>query len=408
MNTMRSMLNDYLTTRRALGFKLRSEGTGLMAFVSYMQTHGLDHITTEMALKWALLPASVQSAQHARRLGFIRGFARYCSAIDPRTQIAPVDLIPCVRLRPQPHFFSDDDIERLLQAALELPPDDGLCRWTFHCLFGLLCVAGLRIGEARTLTFGDVDLHEAILTIRSTKFGKSRLVPLHPSALEVLADYMRRRQSLAATLTTDHVFVNDQGTPLSHDRALDTFQRLLKKIGVVEQRDRRRPHLHDLRHRFALQTLLQWYRDGQDVERRLPVLSAYLGHTEVRDTYWYLSARPELMRLAQSDSSGIGGRGHDARSQLCKRAHALLHATSHRAAARQRPHRGFISRHLPSAAEVQQGPYRQGPIRPRVARHRRPIDQRLLGRFGGTSRYHAAHPQSTAHGNPITIQIRCL
>lgn len=299
MNTMRSILNDYLTTRRALGFKLRSEGTGLMAFVSYMQTHGLDHITTETALKWALLPASVQSAQHARRLGFIRGFARYCSAIDPRTQIAPVDLIPCVRLRPQPHFFSDDDIERLLQAALELPPDDGLRRWTFHCLFGLLCVAGLRIGEARALTFGDVDLHEAILTIRSTKFGKSRLVPLHPSALEVLADYMRRRQSLAATLTTDHVFVNDQGTPLSHDRALDTFQRLLKKIGVVEQRDRRRPHLHDLRHRFALQTLLQWYRDGQDVERRLPVLSAYLGHTEVRDTYWYLSARPELMSLAQ-------------------------------------------------------------------------------------------------------------
>ena len=210
-----------------------------------------------------------------------------------------MDLIPCVRLRPQPHFFSDDDIERLLQAALELPPDDGLRRWTFHCLFGLLCVAGLRIGEARALTFGDVDLHEAILTIRSTKFGKSRLVPLHPSALEVLADYMRRRQSLAATLTTDHVFVNDQGTPLSHDRALDTFQRLLKKIGVVEQRDRRRPHLHDLRHRFALQTLLQWYRDGQDVERRLPVLSAYLGHTEVRDTYWYLSARPELMSLAQ-------------------------------------------------------------------------------------------------------------
>lgn len=122
MNTLRSMLNDYLAIRRALGFKLHSEGTGLGTFVSYMETHGFGHITTDMALKWAVLPAFVQSVQHARRLGFIRGFARYCSAIDPRTQIPPVDLIPCVRLRPRPHFFSDEDIERLLQAAIELPP----------------------------------------------------------------------------------------------------------------------------------------------------------------------------------------------------------------------------------------------------------------------------------------------
>ena len=299
MNTLRSMLIDYLAMRRALGYKLQSEGTSLATFISYLESVGADHITTEVALKWALLPAAVQPVQQARRLGFIRAFARYCSAIDPRTQIPSVGLIHCVRLRPLPHFFSDDDIERLLQAALELPPDDGMRRWTFHCLFGLLSVSGLRIGEARALTFADVDLQEAILTIRSTKFGKSRLVPLHPSAVEVLADYMRRRQALGAASASDHVFINDRGAPLSCDQPIDTFQRLLKKIGVTEQRPGRRPHLHDLRHRFAFQTLLQWYRDGQDVERRLPVLSAYLGHTEVRDTYWYLSARPELMNLAQ-------------------------------------------------------------------------------------------------------------
>ena len=299
MNTLRSMLIDYLAMRRALGYKLQSEGTGLATFISYLESVGADHITTEVALNWALLPAVVQPVQQARRLGFIRAFARYCSAIDPRTQIPSVGLIHCVRLRPLPHFFSDDDIERLLQAALELPPDGGMRRWTFHCLFGLLSVSGLRIGEARALTFADVDLQEAILTIRSTKFGKSRLVPLHPSAVEVLADYMRRRQALGAALACDHVFINNRGAPLSRDQSLDTFQRLLKKIGVTEQRAGRRPHLHDLRHRFALQSLLQWYRDGQDVERRLPVLSAYLGHTEVRDTYWYLSARPELMNLAQ-------------------------------------------------------------------------------------------------------------
>lgn len=299
MNTPRSMLIDYLAMRRALGYKLQSEGTGLATFISYLETVGADHITTEMALKWALLPAAVQPVQQSRRLGFIRSFARYCSAIDPRTQIPSVGLIHCVRLRPLPHFFGDGDIQSLLQAALELPPNDGLRRWTFHCLFGLLSVSGLRIGEARALSFADVALQEAILTIRSTKFGKSRLVPLHPSAIEVLTDYMRRRQALGAASASAPVFINDRGAPLSYDQSLNTFQRLLKKIGVTEQRAGRRPHLHDLRHRFAFQTLLQWYRDGQDVERRLPVLSAYLAHTEVRDTYWYLSARPELMILAQ-------------------------------------------------------------------------------------------------------------
>ncbi len=299
MNTLRLLLHDYLTTRRGLGFKLISEGTGLATFVSYMESTGFDHITNEIALKWAQLPTAVQDIQWARRLGFIRGFARYCSAIDARTQIPPTDLIPCRRVRPQPHFFSDGDIEQLLHAALALAPADGLRRWTFHCLFGLLSVSGLRIGEAHALTFEDVDLQEAVLTIRSTKFGKSRLVPLHSSTVEVLADYMRRRHSHFDPRSTDHVFVNERGAPLTRDQTLDTFQRLLKKNGVTNQRERRRPHLHDLRHRFALQTLLQWYRDGHDVERRLPVLSAYLGHTEIRDTYWYLSARPELMSLAQ-------------------------------------------------------------------------------------------------------------
>lgn len=218
MNTLRTLLEDYLTMRRALGFKLRTEGTGLTTFVSYMESTGIDHITNEVALSWARLPESVQSVQQARRLGFVRGFARYCSAIDSRTQVPPPDLIPAVRVRRPPHFFSDSDIELLLGAALALPPVDGLRRWTFHCLFGLLSVSGLRIGEAIALTFEDVDLQEAILTIRSTKFGKSRLVPLHASTVAVLADYMRRRQALHPTRPADHVLVNERGAHLSHDQ----------------------------------------------------------------------------------------------------------------------------------------------------------------------------------------------
>ena len=299
MITLRSLLDDYLAMRRSLGFKLHSEGTGLNTFVSFMEERRLDHITNEAALIWAQLPTSVQDIQWARRLGFVRCFARYCSAIDPRTQIPPPELIPCKRVRPQPYFFTDGEIENLLHATLTLTPKDGLRRWTYRCLFGLLSVSGLRIGEARALALDDVDLGEAILTIRSTKFGKSRLVPMHASTVEVLADYLQRRRGFRPARSTNHVFVNDRGAPLSHDQALDTFQRLLKASGFANQRERRRPHLHDLRHRFAQKTLVQWYRDGQDVERRLPVLSAYLGHTEVRDTYWYLSARPELMTLAQ-------------------------------------------------------------------------------------------------------------
>ncbi|RWD66343.1 MAG: integrase [Mesorhizobium sp.] len=295
---MRTLLEEYLATRRALGFKLQTEGTGLATFVSYLESAGIDHITNEIALRWARLPVSVQPVQWAWRLGIIRGFARYCSAFDPRTQVPPTDLIPSTRVRRSPHFFSDGDIEQLLCAALALPPIDGLRRWTFHCLFGLLSVSGLRIGEAIRLSFEDVNLQEAILTIRSTKFGKSRLVPMHSSTADVLAAYMQRRQAFRAARSTDHVFVNERGAPLTYDQSIDTFQRLLNKIGVTNQRDNRRPHLHDLRHRFATKTLVQWYRDGRDVHRQLPVLSAYLGHTETSNTYWYLSACPELMGLS--------------------------------------------------------------------------------------------------------------
>lgn len=299
MNSLRTLLEGYLAIRRGLGFKLRTEGTGLTTFVSYMEAAGADHITTEIALKWARLPTSVQPLQWARRLGFVRGFARYCSAFDPRTQVPPTDLLVATKVRRPPFPFEDDDIEQLLRATLELQPEDGLRRWTFHCLFGLLSVSGLRIGEAIALTFEDVDLQEGILTIRSTKFGKSRLVPMQASTVGVLADYIQRRRSFRTAFPTHHVFINERGKPLTRDQSIDTFQRLLKKIGVTSQRDGRRPHLHDLRHRFAMRTLVQWYRDGQDVERQLPVLSAYLGHTETRDTYWYLSACPELMGLAR-------------------------------------------------------------------------------------------------------------
>ena len=234
----------------------------------------------------------------AQRLSYVRGFARYCSAIDPPTEVPPLGLLPFPHRRPSPYLFTDNDIDRLLQDALQWPAKEGLANHTLYCLFGLLSVSGLRICEALGLALDDVDLDVGILTIRATKFGKSRLVPLHSTTVEVLTDYRERRERFLDGRQVPHWFVNTHGGRLGYDPVLRTFRRLT--AGLPSQPGRARPRLHDLRHRFALMTVVHWYRDGQDVERRLPVLSAFLGHVQTSDTYWYLSACPELLGAAKA------------------------------------------------------------------------------------------------------------
>ncbi len=297
MSTLRELLQDYLTTRRALGFKLRTDGTGLLSFVAFMEQAQAESISTELALAWAKQPTSVQPTRWAQRLSYVRGFARYCLAIDPRTEVPPPGLLPFPHRRPSPYFFTDDDIDHLLQDALQWPAKEGLANHTLYCLFGLLSVAGLRIGEALGLALDEVDLDEGILTLRATKFGKSRLVPLHPTTVEVLTDYRERRERFLDGRQVPHWFVNTHGERLRYDGVLRAFHRLT--AGLPSQPGRVRPRPHDLRHRFALVTVVHWYRDGQDVQRRLPVLSAFLGHVQVSDTYWYLSACPQLLDVAK-------------------------------------------------------------------------------------------------------------
>lgn len=305
MSTLRERLNDYLVMRRALGFKFYSEGTGLLAFVDFMEQQQANTIRVDLALAWAKLPTAVQPVRWAQRLSYVRGFARYCRAFDAATEIPHAQLLPFSRRSPMPYPFADEHIETLLQNALQLPAKDGLANYTYHCLFGLLVVTGLRIGEALALTVEDVDLDAELLTIRSTKFGKSRLVPLHSTSVEVLAEYRRRRDRFLGGRAVCNWFVNAQGTRLKYDPVHAVFQRLTAVL--PEQPGYRRPRLHDLRHHFAITTLVRWYREGQDVERRLPVLSAFLGHVEVRDTYWYLTARPELLEAAKDRLEGRWG-----------------------------------------------------------------------------------------------------
>ena len=302
MTTLRQAVQEYLTMRRDLGFKLREAGKGLLNFVTFMEQHRASCITQALALAWAHESSNAQPAHRAQRLSFVRGFAQYRSATDPRTQIPAPGLLPFQPKRARPYLYSDAEIRRLLRAALTMPCryERGALRpWVFHCLFGLLSVSGLRLGEARNLELHDVDLKAAVLTIRGAKFGKTRLVPLHASTCQVLGTYIARRQRhWAQRPVSSYVFVSSWGHRLDSGDVHRTFYALSRQIGLRGPSDTHGPRLHDLRHRFATNTLVRWYRSDQDPERRLPILSAYLGHVHVADTQWYLSGSPELMREA--------------------------------------------------------------------------------------------------------------
>jgi integrase/recombinase XerD len=233
MTTIRQMLGDYLALRRDLGYKLLSDGTALLSFIGFLEESGAEYISTEHAVAWALLPTSVQAVRWWRRLAFVRGFARYCAALDPRTEVPPADLLPYRYERRAPFFFSDDEVRALLQAAIALPAKDGLANHTHYCLIGLLSVTGIRISEALNLTMNDVDLDNAVLTIHSTKFGKSRLVPLHQSTVKALADYRERRARFLRGRQVPHWFVNRQGKQVRCDTFDRQFRRLTDKLSLM-------------------------------------------------------------------------------------------------------------------------------------------------------------------------------
>ncbi len=302
MNTIQQDIHEYLSMRRSLGFKLRDAGNALLDFSSFMEKHRAPYITQALALIWAQQPTNVQPAHWAQRLGFVRGFARYRSSSDPRTQIPSPGLLPFQPKRARPYLYSDEEIKKLLHAALNMShryEKGALLPWVYYCLLGLLSVTGLRLSEARNLKLQDVDLKAAVLTIRNAKFGKNRLIPLHASTCKVITDYITKRQCHWGDRTvSSYLFVSSQGNRLDNGQIHRTFYVLSRQIGLRGAFDNHGPRLHDFRHRFATNTLLNWYRSEQDPERLLPILSAYLGHVHVADTQWYLESSPELMREA--------------------------------------------------------------------------------------------------------------
>ncbi len=287
-------LDDYLAARRALGFKLEQPHKLLPSFVDYLVETGNSFITTKAALAWATLPQNAKPRRWAARLVMVRGFAKYMLALDPRTEVPPIELLPYRHVRSRPYVYSDVDITSLLRAAQaqQLP----LMAATYTTLVGLLSVTGMRIGEAIALDDGDVDLHRGVLTIRKGKFGKTRDVPVHATTVDALTSYRKERGRRSRSRNEPSFFVSTVGTRLLYQNVEFKFREFAYAAGL--DKHRRRPRIHDLRHTFAIRTVIAWYRAGEDVEARLPLLSTYLGHIGPSSTYWYLSAVPELLEAA--------------------------------------------------------------------------------------------------------------
>ncbi len=296
MSALRRQLDDYLAIRRAMGFKLERAHHLLPDFVAYLERHRAKTITLALALAWAKQPLAAHPAWWAARLGLVRGFARHLQAHDPRTEVPPASLLPHVVRRAVPYLYSDAEIAQIVDAARRFPQP--LRAATYSTFFGLLAVTGLRLGEAVHLDRDDVDLRGGLLVIRLSKFGKSREVPLHASTIAALRRYADMRDRVVARPRSQAFFVSLAGTRLIKQNAQIAFQQLLRDAGIRARSATCRPRLHDLRHTFAVRTLIEWYRTDVDVQARLPLLSTYLGHVDPHSTYWYLHAAPELLALA--------------------------------------------------------------------------------------------------------------
>jgi integrase len=296
MSDLDRHVQEYLAVRRALGFKLVSEGQLLAEFVKFADTVGERTITTQTALEWARLPRSDSHNYLSRRLRAVRGFARYLQTLDPACEVPPSELLPASKYRPAPYLYRDREILALMAAARGLRPP--LRAATFQTLIGLLACTGLRIGETIRLDREDFDPAHGVLTVRDSKFGKSREVLLHQSTVHALSDYAEVRDRLCPHAKEPSFFITTRGTRPAHPTIYKPFRGLLDQVGVRHPLSSRRVRIHDLRHSFAVRTLLGWYRDGGDVAARMPLLSTYLGHVDPAATYWYLSAAPELLGLA--------------------------------------------------------------------------------------------------------------
>lgn len=291
------LVEDYIAMRRSLGYRLSRQADYLRNFARYLDAaghHGPIPLTA--SVDWATSTSTPDSRNHARRLSAVRGFLRHLSALDGATEVPPPGLLGPTHHRTPPHVYSDDEITALLRAAAALSPRGGLRPHCYVTLFSLLACTGLRISEALALSCEDVDLANGVLTVRAGKYGRTRLVPLHPSALTPLREYAARRDAYGSP-SAGGAFFRTERERLSYAAVSNTFKRLRRQLGWTAQGRTRAPRIHDLRHRMVVRRIQAWHAEGSDVDGKIAVLATYLGHVLVCDVYWYLSAVPELMSI---------------------------------------------------------------------------------------------------------------
>lgn len=306
MSDIEQHLEDYLRLRRSLGYKLQRDGQILPRLVAHVQAAGASTITSELAIQWASSPAA-RPRTMAARMASVRGFAAYLQTIDPATEIPPAGVFSTRYRRPAPYLWAQEDTRRLLDATGTLEP--ALKAATMHVLFGLLAVTGMRVGEAVALNREDVDLKAGTVHVceRTAKHDRARLLPLHPTSTDALAGYSRIRERLFPRPTAPTFFIRPDGTALDHQAVGRVMKKLTLQLGL--RTDAIKPRSHDLRHSFAVKTLLECQQAGQDVEEKIAALSTYLGHVAPSDTYWYFSATPQLMgEAAQRLEARFGDR----------------------------------------------------------------------------------------------------
>ena len=294
MSHLRNALADYLTLRRALGYKMDKAERLLGQFTAFAEERGEPHIRTETALAWATKPAGAAAIWTSRRLAEVRLFARHLQTFDPRTEVPPADLLPAQTRRATPYLYTPPEIAALMQATAILRGSH--VQATYRTLIGLLAVTGMRIGEAIGLDRDDFDAGSGMVTIRRAKFDKARALPLHPSTVAALDDYLRRDDG-PRPAGMPPLLISSRGKRLRYGTVQPIFHKLLHHCGIAPRSAACRPRIHDLRHSFAVSTIVDDYRSG-DPGSRLAILSTYLGHADPGATYWYLSAAPELLGLA--------------------------------------------------------------------------------------------------------------
>jgi integrase len=307
MNALSEHVEEYLRARRALGVKLERHGRLLPQLVGYLEAAGASTITRELAISWAKLPAGAHPRHWAVRLSIARGFAAYLQTIDPATEVPPAGVFAVRYQRPTPYLWSHENVRRLLDAASELRPP--LKAASYETLFGLLAVTGMRVGEAIALEPDDVDLDDGVIRIRAhtAKLERARLVPLHPTTVQALERYANTRARLCPRPRSNTFFLSSIGTSLDRSAVAKTLRKLTSALGL--RTDTVHPTAHQLRHSFAVSTLIDWQRSGVQADEQIAVLCTFLGHVSPAETYWYLTATPELMEAAaQRLDERFGGR----------------------------------------------------------------------------------------------------